>query len=77
MAAQAGFVPGDELLAVGDRPTPTWEAAVFALMAEVLDGEDLPVRVRAEDGLESVRLLPRERALLRFRTTRRSSRTWA
>jgi regulator of sigma E protease len=58
VAEQAHFAPGDELLAVGDRPTPTWEAAVFALMAEVLDGEDLPVRVRAEDGLEAVRMLP-------------------
>jgi regulator of sigma E protease len=57
IAAAARFAPGDELLAVGDRPTPTWESAVFALMAEVLDGEDLPVRVRDEGGLELVRVL--------------------
>ncbi len=56
-AAEARFAPGDELLAVGDRPTPTWEAAVFALMAEVLNGEDLAVRVRDESGLETVRVL--------------------
>ncbi len=60
IAAQALFAPGDELLAVGDRPTPTWESAVFALMAEVLDGDDLPVRVRDESGLEQVRLLEGE-----------------
>jgi len=57
IAAAASFAPGDELLAVADRPTPTWEAAVFALMAEVLDGEDLVVQVRDESGLESARVL--------------------
>jgi len=57
VAAEARFVPGDELLAIADRPTPTWEAAVFALMAEVLNGEDLAVRVRDESGLELVRVL--------------------
>jgi len=57
IAAEARFTPGDELLAVADRPTPTWEAAVFALMAEVLNGEDLVVRVRDERGLELIRVL--------------------
>jgi len=57
IAAEARFAPGDELLAVGDRPTPTWETAVFALMAEVLNGEDLTVRVRDESGLDTVRVL--------------------
>lgn len=52
LAAEAGIQVGDELLQIGDRPTPTWEAAVFALMAESLDGEDLPVRVRDRDGDE-------------------------
>nr|WP_207787601.1 RIP metalloprotease RseP [Candidatus Thiosymbion oneisti] len=57
IAAEARFAPGDELLAVANRPTLTWEAAVFALMAEVLNGEDLAVRVRDESGLELVRVL--------------------
>ena len=57
IAAEARLAPGDELLSVGGRPTPTWETAVFALMAEVLDGEDLAVRVRDESGLEQVRIL--------------------
>jgi regulator of sigma E protease len=56
-AAEAGFAQGDEILQVGDRRTPTWESAVFALMAEALDGEDLPVRVRDAAGQESVRHL--------------------
>jgi len=58
VAADAGFAPGDELLQVGDRRTPTWESAVFALMAEALDGEDLPVRVRDAQGRELTRRLP-------------------
>jgi regulator of sigma E protease len=57
VAASAGFAKGDEILQVGDRRTPTWESAVFALMAEALDGEDLPVRVREAAGTESVRHL--------------------
>jgi regulator of sigma E protease len=57
IAAEAGFAPGDELLRVGERQTPTWESAVFALMAEVLDGDDLRVLVRAASGAEEVRIL--------------------
>lgn len=57
VAEIAGFTPGDELVQVGDRPTPTWEAAVFALMAEALDRRDLPVRVRDATGNEAVRWL--------------------
>jgi len=56
-AAEARFAPGDELLAIADRPTPTWEAAAFALIAEALNGEDLAVRVRDKNGLELVRIL--------------------
>ncbi len=57
VADRAGFLPGDELLAVGDRPTPTWESANFALLLGSLDGEDLPVRVRDPEGRERVRVL--------------------
>jgi regulator of sigma E protease len=60
VAEAAGIAPGDELLQVGTRATPTWEAAVFALMAEVLDGEDLPVRVLDAAGSEAVRVLDGE-----------------
>jgi len=61
MADEAGFAAGDELLRVGERPTPTWEAAIFALMAASLDGEDLPVRVRDSGGDETLRWLDGER----------------
>jgi regulator of sigma E protease len=56
-AAAAGFAQGDEILQVGDRRTLTWESAVFALMAEALNGEDLAVQVRDAAGQESVRRL--------------------
>jgi len=57
IAAEAGFEPGDELLRVGDRDSPTWESALFAFAAQAMDGRDLAVRVRGEDGLERDRLI--------------------
>ena len=57
-AAEAGFAQGDELIRVGDRPTPTWEAAIFALMAEAMNNQDLAVRVQDAAGQELVRRLP-------------------
>jgi regulator of sigma E protease len=56
-AEAAGFAAGDELLEVAERPTPTWEAAVFALVSEAMDAEDLAVRVREASGAEAVRWL--------------------
>jgi regulator of sigma E protease len=50
LAAQAHFAAGDEILAVGGRKTPTWESAVFSLMADALDGGDTPIRVREKNG---------------------------
>ena len=58
IAYQAGFRSGDELLAVGDRETPTWETAVYAMLAEAEAGEDLTFRVRDNDGNEQLLLLP-------------------
>jgi regulator of sigma E protease len=57
IAAGAGFRGGDEILAVAQRPTPTWEAALFAFLAGVLDGEDLPVKVREANGGDVTRWL--------------------
>jgi regulator of sigma E protease len=57
-AAMAGFAQGDELVRVGERPIQTWEAAVFALMAEALDNDDLEIQVRDAAGQEVVRRLP-------------------
>lgn len=60
IAEQAGFRPGEELVEVADRPTPTWESAVYALMAEYLSGTDLAVRVREPDQSELLRWLDGE-----------------
>lgn len=57
IAADAGLAAGDELIEVDGRRTPTWESAVFALMAEALDGEDLPLLVRDPNGAERVTVL--------------------
>jgi len=56
-AALAGFAPGDELLQVGDEDTPTWEAAVYALLEGSLEGRPLAVRVRDAGGVERLRRL--------------------
>ena len=48
-------------MAVGGRATPTWEAAVYAFLAESLDDEDLVVRVRSEGEPERLLQLPAER----------------
>ncbi len=61
IAAQAGFQRGDEVLRIADRSTPTWDSAVFAFMAEALDGEDLTVQVRDASGAEQHRWIDGER----------------
>jgi regulator of sigma E protease len=55
IAERAGFQPGDELLRIGARPSPTWEGVVFALMSEALDGRDLEIGVRTVDGDDTTR----------------------
>jgi len=57
IAAEAGFQSGDLVLAVDDRPTPTWSAFWLTTLSEGIDGDDLSIRVRRPDGSEQVRLL--------------------
>ncbi len=52
IAARAGLKGGDEIVAVEGRPTPTWEAVVYAGIPEVLDSGLLSVTVRAKQGAE-------------------------
>lgn len=59
IAARAGFQPGDEFIAVGSRPTQTWESVIQALTAAALDKDDLSIQVR--DGTQTTR----ERLILR------------
>ena len=52
-AAEAGFVIGDEILSVRDRPTPTWESAVMALLDAGLSEQPVfDVNVRETGGRE-------------------------
>jgi regulator of sigma E protease len=54
-AAEAGFLTGDEILSVQDRPTPTWESTVMALLEAGLDGQQLiEVNVRGPGGQERI-----------------------
>ncbi len=55
VAAQAGLRPGDTLVSVGDRLTPTWTEASMALVTAALDRAPTPVVVRSAEGAESTR----------------------
>jgi regulator of sigma E protease len=61
IAAQAGFQPGDRLLAVGERQTRTLTEAGMALATAAMDRQSTPVRVRTADGQEAIRVLPLDR----------------
>ncbi|MBT3041385.1 MAG: sigma E protease regulator RseP [Candidatus Thiodiazotropha sp. (ex Codakia orbicularis)] len=54
IAEQAGFTRGDEILAVADQPTPTWESVVYVMLSEALDTPNLAVRVRSQTGMEHI-----------------------
>jgi regulator of sigma E protease len=54
IAEQAGFTHGDEILAVADQPTPSWESVVYAMLSEALDSTNLHIVVRSQTGVEHV-----------------------
>jgi regulator of sigma E protease len=49
-AARAGLRSGDLIVGVGTRDTPTREAAVLALLDELMNGRAIEVRLRDADG---------------------------
>ncbi len=51
-AEQAGFQPGQVIVAVDSRPTPTWGAVLSATVGKLIDAETIVVAVRQEAGLE-------------------------
>src|SRR5690606_16639551 len=57
IAAESGLGRGDPLLAVGDRPTPTWSEASLALAAAAIDRRDVALRLRTAGGQEATRTL--------------------
>ena len=50
VAARAGLIPGDEIVAVGSRETTTREAAVLALLEELMQGRSIGLELRGADG---------------------------
>lgn len=57
LAAQSGLVRGDTIVAIGERATPTTTEAGLALLSAALDRSDVAVRVRGDDGRDTVRTL--------------------
>ncbi len=49
-AAEAGLADYDEILAVGNQPTPTWEAATLAILDELLRDGRIDMTVEGADG---------------------------
>ena len=45
LAEQAGFQEGDEIIAVGNIPTPTWTMAISEIFFHAMDNESVPVEV--------------------------------
>ncbi len=58
IAAQAGLQPGDRILAVGERNTPTWSELGMALSVAALDRQPVSLRIQREDGGTAIRSLP-------------------
>lgn len=56
-AAAAAFERGDEIRAIGDRETRSWDRVLMAFMDYGLDGAVVPVQVRTDDGAERQRQL--------------------
>lgn len=66
IAAQAGLVPGDEIVSVGSQATPTREAAVLTILDQMMNGKPIPLSIRDRAGSErhtELRIGGRTRAL--------------
>ena len=58
LAQEAGFSEGDEIIAVNDEITPTWNQAMSSIMSTALEGEsNISVKVKSSDMIESVKIL--------------------
>lgn len=58
LAAKAGFVDGDEIIAVNNKLTPTWTEALSVIIATALDdGQAINVKIKTSDDEERVRVL--------------------
>jgi len=61
LADTAGLRAGDEIIAVGNRTTPTWETVFFSLLMEADADHETAVRVHAAGGGEETLFLPGEK----------------
>ena len=50
LAAQAGLLAGDEIVAIDDRPIENWEDLRLGLIERGLDGQAIDLDVRSSDG---------------------------
>ncbi|CAL1239490.1 RIP metalloprotease RseP [Candidatus Methylocalor cossyra] len=50
LAGQAGFQQGDEIVAVAQQRTPTWNAALGEIVERAMEGEAIAVTVKVPDG---------------------------
>ena len=50
IAARAGLVPGDEIIAVGHRETGGREAVMLAMLDRLMEGGTIELEVRSKDG---------------------------
>jgi regulator of sigma E protease len=48
LAATAGFVEGEEIISVGDKPSKTWTEAMSMIIASAMDGEPI-VKVKTKN----------------------------
>jgi regulator of sigma E protease len=67
LAAEAGFLPGDQVLEVAGRETPTLTQAGIALSTAIMDRQATPVRVLTANGEPALRVLALDRAGLALR----------
>ncbi|MCU7809010.1 MAG: sigma E protease regulator RseP [Candidatus Thiodiazotropha sp. (ex Semelilucina semeliformis)] len=51
-AEQIGFQPGDEILSVSGKPTPSWELVIYELLGRSLVEPTLTIHVRTKEGDE-------------------------
>jgi len=57
IAAEAGILPGDEIVALDDETTRTWSHAILGLVTHALDRDEVSVTVQDADGRQSQHLL--------------------
>ncbi len=58
VAAQAGFQPGEEIVAVNGEETPTWSMVMYQLASASVSDQPTRINVREPDGLIIERVLP-------------------